>query len=98
MTCLITNVNNLLSLSITSQGCYWTSCDGISVCNHPPLDGNTLGALVCPCSHVFLGLSQPFGGFLAWGEWKDFVDLFLCPAWIAVFADARIVDPLSILK
>jgi len=92
------NVNNSLPLPIMSQDFHWTSGNGISVCDHPPLDGNTLGALVFPFFHVFPGPSGSLGVFLAWGEWKYFIDLFLGSAGIAVFADAWIADPLGILK
>jgi len=94
----MTNVNNLLFLPITSQGYHWTSGDRVTVCKHPPLDGNALRALVFPCFHVFLGSSGSFGVFLAWRERKYHVDLLLSSARIAVLADALVADPLGILK
>ena len=93
----MTDVNDFPSLPMTQ--CYhWTCGNRISVCNHPPLDGNTPGALVFHCFPVFLGPPRPFGVLLAWGEWKFLVDLLLCSARITVFADAWIADPLGILK
>jgi len=91
-------VANNLPLPTMSQGGYLASGDGISVPDHLPLAGNTLGTLWLPCLLVPLWSSGSFGSFLVWWEWEYFIDLFLCSARITVFADALFVNPLSIVE
>jgi len=73
--CLVTN--RFVPPPSTSQGGYWTTGNGIPVHNVPPLDGNTLGTLHPSCLLMSLGSFGPFGTFLVWGQWEEFIDLFL---------------------
>jgi hypothetical protein len=64
--------NDLLSLPAMSWGSYWASGYGISVYDHPPLVGNTLGTTWFLCFLMLPGSFGPFGIFLVWVEVERF--------------------------
>lgn len=90
--------NQLLSFPTTLQGSYWATRDRIPVSNIPPLDRSALGTLQLSCLLVFLQSPWTFVTFSVWGKVKDFVDLLLCSAGIAILTDTWIFDPSSIVK